>query len=148
DSTFPHGLQSCGNEVAGRSEDECGVEGFGRQVFGVISPNSAEAAGELLCFRVAGTCKGKDFATFEPGYLYGDVGGGAESIESDASGVAGFAQSAIADEAGAEERCRCDVVEPAGEVEAESSVNDGEFRVTSVDGVTGELSVIAEILSS
>jgi hypothetical protein len=60
----------------------------------------------------------------------------------------GFAQSAITNEARAEKGSGFDIVERAGQWEAEPGVNDGKFRITTVDRVSSETSGVAEVFSS
>jgi hypothetical protein len=89
----------------------------------------------------------EDFAVPVAEDFDGLRGGSPEAEETDAlaSLGAGDAQTAEADDAGAEERGDVGVVEGVGEGEDEIGADEGVFGVASVDGVAGEGGVVAEV---
>ncbi len=127
-----------GHEAADRGEDQGGVE-LGR----VASrrrrrPRRTHGAGEVLGRGVAGAGEGVELAALVPGDLGHDVGGGAEAPDAEAARVAGHAQGAVADQAGAEQRGGLGVAVAVGQREAVGGVGDGELGVAAVQRVAGE----------
>jgi hypothetical protein len=82
------------------------------------------------------------------GDLGDDVGGGAEAVEADPLGVARKAERAVADQPGAEERRRLEVVETVGNRQAVALVCDDPVRVAAVEVVAGEARRLAEVLAA
>ena len=88
-----------------------------------------------------------DFALPVTQDFYGLAGGGAEAEEADTfSGLgSGDTKAAEADDSGTEEWGCIGVLEGGGEWVGEVGADEGVLGVTSVDGVTGEGEVVAEI---
>jgi hypothetical protein len=80
------------------------------------------------------------------GDLAEDVGGGAEAVEADPLGLADQAQRSVADQPGAEQRRRLDVLIVAEDRETEALVGDGQLGIAAVDVVAGEAAVVTEVL--
>ena len=83
-----------------------------------------------------------------PRDLDDDVRGGAEAVEAEPFGIAGEAQRAVADQPGAEERRRLQVVVGVGKREAVALVGDDPLRVAAVEVVAGEAGRLAEVLAA
>ena len=137
-----------GDEAADRGEDQGGVELGGRGRVGVAGPGRTHRAGEVLGGRVAGAGEGEELAALVPGDLGHDVGGGAEAPDAEAAGVAGHAQGAQADQAGAQQRGGLGVVVAVGQGEAVGGVGDGELGVAAVQRVAGEARRVAQVLAA
>ena len=89
----------------------------GRRV-GVAGPGRTHRAREVLGCRVAGAGEGEQLAALVARDLRHDVGGGAEAVDAEPAGVAGHAQRAPADQAGAEQRCGLGVAVAVGQWES------------------------------
>ncbi len=76
------------------------------------------------------------------------MGGSPEAVESEALRVAGHAQTALADQPGAEQRRQLHVAGLAAQREAVARVGQREVRVAPVDLVAGERGLVAEILAA
>ena len=96
---------------------------------------------------VAGTRKGVERAPFLLCQLRDDVCGRAEAINAQPARVAGQPQSAVADQAGAQQRRQRRGI-AIGQREAVARVGDSEFGVTAVDLITGEARRIAQIFAA
>ena len=83
-----------------------------------------------------------------PGHLRHDVGGGAEAVDAEVRRVAGHAQRAIADQPGAQQRCRLDVGVALGQGKAVAGFGGRVLGVAAIDLVAGELRRIAEVLAA
>jgi hypothetical protein len=123
------GPQRRRHQLPRSGEDDRAVELLGRSLLRGPRPLGAEGARELLTRRVARTGEGEDAAAFVDRDLAEDVGGGAEAVEADPLGLADEAQSAVADQPGAEQRRRLIVGIALGDREAEPLVGDGQLRV-------------------
>ena len=135
-----------GHEAADRGEDQGGVElGRWRRV-GVAGPDRTHGAGEVLGRRVAGAGEGEELAALVAGDLGHDVGGGAEAPDAEPTCVAGHAQGAPADQAGAEQRGGLGVAVAVGQGEAVGGVGDGELGIAAVQRVAGEAGRVAQVL--
>jgi hypothetical protein len=71
----------------------------------------------------------------------------AEPIQAEPLRVARQPQRAVADQAGAQQRCGLETGVPVGERKAEALVGDRLLCVATVDRVAGEASVVAEVLA-
>ena len=80
--------------------------------------------------------------------LHRDMSGGTEAVEAEPVGVAGQAQGAVADEAGAQKRCRRHVAILRRQGEAKALVRHRIFGIAAVDVVAGEARLGAEILAA
>ena len=94
------------DQLADGREDDDGVELLGRAGERVARPGRAELAGERLRLVVTRARSREDLASLRDRDLADDVRGRAEAVQADPLRVAGEAQRPVADEAGAEQRCR------------------------------------------
>jgi hypothetical protein len=72
-----------------------------------------------------------------------DVGRGPEAVETESLGIAGEAQRAVSDQAGAQQRSSLQVGETLGDRKAETTVGQSIFGIAAVDLVPRELGVLA-----
>src|SRR5439155_14841254 len=82
--------------------------------------------------------KGKNLAPLKPSDLCNDVRRCAEAIDADALRVTRFDQRTVADQPRAQERSRLSIQITAWYWMAKAFVRNGEFRVASVQRVSGE----------
>jgi hypothetical protein len=134
------------DDVAAGGEGDGAVEFFWRTVIFCADPSCTERSGE---FAVGFAARGNVNLTI-PGLQDGDgeMGGGAESEESDAVSFldAGNAKAAEADNSGAEERGSVERVEGSGDGKDKIGAGEGVFGVASVEGIAGEGGGVAEVL--
>ena len=71
----------------------------------------------------------------------------AEAVESDARGVAGHAQRAVADQSRAQQRRGVHVIDACGQREAVVGAGNGVLRIAAVARVAGELRRVAEVFA-
>ena len=140
--------QRGGHELAGRSEDDRGVEFLGRSAARLARPRGAEFAREILRPFIARARESEHAATLVAGDLADDVRRGAEAIEPEPLRIGGHPQRAIADQPGAQQRCRLQVGIPIGDREAIAAVGDDELGEAPVTVGAGEASLVAEVLSA
>src|SRR6185295_5609291 len=81
-------------------------------------------------------------------HLRDDVRGRAEAVQAEALRIAREPQGPIADQPGAQERRRGQVVEAVRDRKAVALVGAGPLRVAAVDVVTGEPRAVAKVLSA
>ena len=91
-------------ELAGRREDDRGVEFCRRQFARAAGPGCAEIQCELLRFGVSCSGESVDFALLVFRDLRDDVGGSAEAVKTEPFRFVCFDQASITDETGAEQR--------------------------------------------
>ena len=109
---------------------------------------TAPSAREVLRRLVAGSCERVDAPAFLACDLRDEVSGGAEAVKAEVAGVvAGSAQAAPADQAGAQQRRGMHrVVGEARRVQAERDIGDHMRREAAVAAVAGESGRVAKIL--
>jgi hypothetical protein len=83
-----------------------------------------------------------------PRDLDDDVRRGAEAVEAEPLGVAREAEGAVADQAGAEERRRLEIVVLLRKRQAVALVGDDPLRVAAVEVVAREARRLAEVLAA
>jgi hypothetical protein len=130
----------------GREDDRC-IQRFRRRFVGITRPCRAEAAREVLRFRVAGPGEGEDLAPLVPGDLRDDMRGCAKSIKAEPLRVTGQPERAIADETCTKQRRGRDILERARQRETKTGIRHGEVRVAAIDGIAGEPRTIAQVLT-
>ncbi len=74
------------------------------------------------------------------------MGGGAEAVDAEALGVAGFDQTSIADQSGAQQRRGLCVGVRVWNGKTITLIGNGVFRIAAVKCVAGEFCFVAEIL--
>ena len=114
---------------------------------GVAGPGGAQVPGELLRLGIALAGEGINRLAPMTRQLYQDVGRRAEAVQADAGGVLHQSIGAVADQTGAQQRCRLQVFISRRQLEAVIGVGHrvlGEAARYLVARVAG---VIAEILS-
>src|ERR1700730_3239038 len=77
--------------------------------------------------------------------LRDDVGGGAKAVDAGQPPIAGNAQGAVTDEAGAHQRRRLDVAVALVDRKAIALVGDGQLGIAAVELVDGEAGTVAAI---
>ena len=126
-----------GHELAGRREDDRGVELLGRRPDRRPTPRRASgrtpapaSSPSRVTANTRRPCAARD--------LRDDVRRGAEPVQPEPLRVAREPQRAVADQAGAEQRRRLEVAVPVRDREAEALVGDGPLGVAAVEVVAGE----------
>ncbi len=115
----------------------------------VPGPFDPQRPGKILGRFVAAPGECVDFPTLVDRDLSGDVGGRAETVDADPLGIlAAQAVRAIADQTRAQQRRRRHVVVAGGQREAVALVGRRVPGEATVQGVTGEAGVIAQVLPS
>src|ERR1700737_3774669 len=130
------------------SEDQGGIEGLWRRTRGVASPFGPKASREPLLLGIARRRKGENAPALKTGDLRDDVRGVAEAIEPDALSIARQPQGAIADQAGAEQRCGMQIRITLGQRKTEALVGDAILSVAAIDVIAGEARVHAQVLET
>jgi hypothetical protein len=114
-------------------------------------PHRAEIAGEILAGDIARLGEGEHLPALEFRDLGDDVRRCAKTVNSDSFSFSGSfdgkPQGAIADQPGAQQRSRRDIVEFGRQREAIALVGGGQLGVAAVDLIAGEAGAVAEILS-
>ena len=126
------------HEGADRREQDGRVQGLGRRGVGVPGAGGAELEGQLLGLRGAG--HDVDAGAAGQRHLGREVGRAAEAVDAEPApvGQVGPQQGAVADDAGAEQRCHLHVVERLGQRVGVVLVHHGVRRVAAVDVPAGE----------
>ena len=141
-------FQGEGDEIAGRSEDDRCVELLGWAFLRASDPSCTEVSGQGTVLFAAG--ENVDFEAHVDGDLYDYVGGTAEAVE--AEPAVGWniskAESAIADDTGAEEGGGLEIGEGVGNGEGETLIRQDVIGVAAVHVVAVEESGLAEILAA
>jgi hypothetical protein len=134
------------HKLAGRCEDDGGVERLRGGAHRVAGPLGSKLACQSLGVGVVGSGEGEYAAALVHGYLAHDMRGRPESVEAQARGVAGQPQGSVADQTGAEERGRLKVGIAGRYVEAVALVCDRELCVAAIDVQSSEAGEIAQVL--
>ena len=134
------------NQFACGREDDCGIKIHWRQFIRTAGPDRAEIHGKLFCCVIAWPGEGVDFALLVFGHLRDDMRGGAETVDAEAFGVAGFDQTSITDQSRAQQRRDFGVAVKIWNWETKSLIGDGVFRIAAVKCVADEFCFVAEIL--
>jgi hypothetical protein len=135
-----------GHERAHRSEDDRRVQLLRSRLVRWACPLAAELERERSRLVVARPDEAEHAPSLVPSDLHDDVRRGAEAVEPEPLRIAGEAQRAVADQPGAEERRRLDVVVPDGKREAVVLVGDDPLRIATVELVSREPGRLAEVL--
>ena len=72
--------------------------------------------------------------------------GGAETVNAEPFGIAGFDKASITNQPGAEQRRGFNVIVYFGNRKTKTLIGDGIFGVAAVDRIAGELRLVAEVL--
>ena len=148
DAAAGEGAQRGGHELAHRREDDRGVELLRPRLVRRARPLAAELERERRGRVVPGPDEAEHAPPFVPGHLDDDVGRGAEAVEPEPLGVAREAERAVADQPGAEERRRLQVVVGVRDRQAVALVGDHPLRVAAVEVVAREAGRLAEVLAA
>src|SRR5581483_1780381 len=132
---------------ARRREHDRGVERL-RLLAHWPRPCGPQLARERLRRRVAGSRQGEHPPSLPDGELAEDVRGGPEAVEAERRRLARQPVRSVADQPGAEERCRLQVRVALGKGEAEALVGDAELRVAAVELVAREQGAVAQVLAA
>src|SRR5262249_53472935 len=129
-------------------EDDRGVQRFRRRLVGAARPDDTEFAGETLRRRIAGAGEGIDVAALPARHLGNDVRRRAEAVEAETPPLPRPAQRAVADQAGAEQRCRLDIAVTRLDGETEALVGDGVLTVAAIDLVAGKTCLFTQVFAA
>ena len=137
-------FQGEGDELAGGSEDDGGVELLGRAFLRASDPHCTEVSGQGTVLFAAG--EDIDFEAHMDGDLYDYVGGTAEAVEAEPATWwdIGEAESSVAYDTGAEEGGGLEVGEGVGDGECETLIRQDVIGVAAVHVVAVEESGLAE----
>ena len=103
------------HELAGRGEDDRGVELLGRALVGASGPGARRGRARTPASRASpGRVNANTERPSATRHLGDDVRGGAEPVQADALAVAGEPQRAEADQPGAQQRRDREVAEASG----------------------------------
>ena len=127
-----------GDQRPGGREDQRRIERRRRLFVAAARPVRADAPREVLRIVVAGPGECVDGASLRQGHLRDQVRGGAESVDTERAGVSRHRIGAIADQTGAQQRRRMQIVVTGGQRKNEIRIRDSEFRVAAVPLIAGE----------
>ena len=138
-----------GHQRSRGGEDQRGIEFRRRRLVAAPGPGRSQAPGERLCRNVARACEGVDLLALGHGDLADDVRRRPESPQADPvrGGAAGEPPGAKADQAGAQQRRRVQVVDVRRQGEAETHIRHRVLGVTAVPVVAGEERGVAQGLA-
>uniref|UniRef100_A0A0U1PBP6 Uncharacterized protein n=1 Tax=Mizugakiibacter sediminis TaxID=1475481 RepID=A0A0U1PBP6_9GAMM len=111
-------------------------------------PHGAQFARERLRGGIAGARERIHLAALVARQLRDDVRGGAEAVQPEPARVAGEAQRAVADQAGAEQRRGFGVAVLRGQGEAVARVGERVLGVAAVELIAGEARLLAQVLAA
>ena len=147
-SAFLHCTQGGRHERADRRENDGGIERFRRHLIGAAGPHRAERAREILRSFISGAGECVDTPPLPGGDLCQDVGGGAEAVETNRSGVTGHAIAAPADQPGAKQRSCFRGINVIWQRKAEPRIGQSVRRIAAIARIAGEQRPVAEIFTS
>jgi hypothetical protein len=145
DSASIYGLQSRRDKLARRGEYDRSVKLDRWQLIAVQSRRSAQSYCKPLRFVVARAGKRVDFPVLMARDLRNDMSCGTEAVNAQPFGITGFDQAAVADQSRAKKgRCLGVAIE-IRDRKTKPLVDYRELRISTIEGVTGESSFVAEI---
>src|SRR5205807_791482 len=109
-------------------------------------PRRPQGPGKFLGRQVTGAGERENAPPLVAGHLNHDVRGRSEPIEAEARGIAGHPQTAVANEAGAQQRRGLEVRVAGRHREAEAMIRDGVLGIPSIELIPGEPGLIAKVL--
>ncbi len=146
DAAWANRPQRGRNQLAYGREDDRRVQRLGAGCVRRSRPLGTHRESELGRRLVAGPDEGEDALSAVAGDLHHDMGGGAETIKSEAQPFSGQAQAAVADRASTEERRHLEIVPAGRQLKAEARVGDHPLGVSAIELVPREAGVGAEVL--
>jgi hypothetical protein len=136
-------LERLGHELPGRGEDDRRVERLGRPLIASSGPGGSKLLPELLGACVVGARERVHGSALVSRHLADHVCRRAEAVETEAVGVAGEPERAVADQPAAEQRRDFFVAQCFGQRQAVTLVGNRQLRIASVDVAAGEATVEA-----
>ena len=138
DPAWSDAREGLGNQVARRREDHCSIERRRGRGVRRPSPRHADVTGEPHGHVVARRDEGVDLPPITPGDLGDDVGGRAESIETQTLPASRHAIRSIADETRAEQWGGVDIIVGVWERHRKLRIGNRVLCVAPIEGVAGE----------